>query len=97
MGRAWNADSNFLGLMDGTVVRARAMVRVVESKRWDRDRLLRVAGTPIHMNAAHFDDIEATVDPHKGPAGLRRDDPDVDDIDALKRCVPILTEDLRNT
>ena len=32
LGRAWNADSNFLGLMDGTVVRARAMVRVIEQQ-----------------------------------------------------------------
>ena len=70
------------------------MVRVIESQRWDGARLLRVTGTPIQLNAAYVDDIEATLDPHMGPEGYRRDDPDADDLEALARRVPIITKDL---
>ena len=34
LGRAWNSDQNYVGLLDGTVVRARALHRVIPSLRW---------------------------------------------------------------
>ena len=39
LGRAWNTDANYIGLSDGTVTTASAMVRVPESERWSADRL----------------------------------------------------------
>ena len=68
-----------MGLLDGTVVRARAPVRVVPSQRWDKERLMRVSGTPMVLNTAHADEVENAEDPNRGPAGYRQDDPDVDD------------------
>ena len=71
------------------------MVRVVPSQRRDRDRLMKVAGTPMHLTTAAFDDIENATDPHRGPPGHRVDGPDSDDLEALSRRVPILARDLR--
>ena len=95
LGLSWNTDANFLGLMDGTVVRARAMVRVIPSQRWDVERLRRVTGTPMSLNTAIFDSVEDATDPHRGPAGHRQDDADREDLDVLSRCAPILLRDLR--
>ena len=52
--RSWNTDANVVGLSDGTVVSARAMVRVAESERWNADRLLAITGTPMAVNAVTF-------------------------------------------
>ena len=48
LGRSMNTDYNYVGLSDGTVVCARAMVRVIPSKRWDVKRLMGLRGTPNH-------------------------------------------------
>ena len=42
LGRARGADQNLIGRPDGSVNRARAMVRVAPSKRWNAVRLARV-------------------------------------------------------
>ena len=89
LGRAYNSDQNFVGLSDGTVTTARAMVRVVPSCRRDKDRLLRVSGTPLALNTANFDSIEDTDDPHRGPPGHREDGLE-DEHDELARRVPIV-------
>ena len=94
LGRSFNTESSFIGLIDGAVLMARAMVRVVPSRRWDAERLLKVSVTPIHLSAATCDDIEHAVDPHRGPAGLRQDDSDQEDFEAFSRRVPILHRDL---
>ena len=62
MGRALNGDQNFVAMADGSVVRARAMVRVVPSVRWDVRRLLAVSGTPTDLTTASFDVIEEATD-----------------------------------
>ena len=46
LGRSWNSDQNFVGNWDGAVIRARAMVRVVENKIWQAGRIRRIRGTP---------------------------------------------------
>ena len=56
--RDWSSDQNFIGLADGSVTRARAMVRVVESQRWVAARVLGVAGTPTSLSTTGFDVIE---------------------------------------
>ena len=95
IGRAWGSDQNFIALLDGTVTRARAMVRTVPSIRWDTQRCKNVAGTPHRMNDAAQDLIEESAQPHSGPDGQREDDPDTDDAPehAHKR-MPILIRDL---
>ena len=94
LGRAWNSNQHVVGLSDGTVVRARAMVRIVPSLRWDAQRLLSVSGTPTDLSIATVDSIEETDDPHKGPPGHRDDGPE-DELDQLANRVPILMSDLR--
>ena len=47
IGRAWGSDQNFIALLDGSVTRARAMVRTTPALRWDTQRCKNVAGTPI--------------------------------------------------
>ena len=71
LGRAWDSDSNFIGLSSGQVTTARAMVRTIEASRWQADRARRVCGTP-QDNSLEFNaqaDIEAEPDPHRGPPG----------------------------
>ena len=93
LGRAWNSDQNYVGLLDGTVVRARALVRVLPSLRWDAERITKVSGTPLSMNVLNFDGIESHHDPHRGPPGHRHDGPDAD-TDQTTRRVQILLRDL---
>ena len=56
LSRSWMSDQNYIGLMDGSITTARAMVRVVETSRWDQRRLRRVSGTPIDLHATHAAD-----------------------------------------
>ena len=61
--RSWNSDQNFIGLTDGSVTKARAMVRVPESERWQGGNLLKIPGTPTTMHATNLDLIEEERDP----------------------------------
>ena len=64
LGRSWDSDQNILGLADGSTARARAMVRVVESRRWSRDRIIRIKTVPITETPIHQDTIEDSHAPH---------------------------------
>ena len=59
-------DSNYVALSDGSVVTARAMVRVPASQKWNAERVLSVTGTPLALNTMLFDQIEKAEDPHRG-------------------------------
>ena len=96
VGRSWNSDQNYVALMDGSITRARAMVRVVPSRRWDLPRLQRVSGTLCDLAATcNLGDVEALPDPHRGPVQLPDDGPEVDDHVGVRR-IPILPRGLAN-
>ena len=68
IGRAWGSNQNFIAKKDGTVTRARAMVRVVESKRWQPKRLQNIHITPLHEAPNRDDLIEDSPEPHSNAA-----------------------------
>ena len=73
LGRSMNTDFNYIGLNDGSVVCARAMVRVVPSRRWDVARVLAVRATPMIEKTRSYEGIEEEDNPHEHPeptAGL---------------------------
>ena len=90
LGKMWNTDANYVGLSDGSITTARALVRVPESQRWDGSKLLSITGTPLSMTTVNFDRVEEADDPHRGPPGHRQDGPD---DDAPQRRLPILVRD----
>ena len=47
LGRALSSDQNLIATADGSITRARAMVRVVPSSRWDASRVQSVVATPL--------------------------------------------------
>ena len=67
LGRSLSSDQNFVGIAGGNVVRARAILRLVPSARWDSARLLGVTTTPLTENSRFMDDIETKDAPHEHP------------------------------
>ena len=63
-GRALSSDQNGVGLRNGEVVRARAIVRLLPEKRWDSEILLSISTTPLTENNNWLDKLEARADPH---------------------------------
>ena len=59
-----NADQNYIGLADGSVTQARAMVRLIPNVRWDIDRVERIAGTPTELFTLSLDAVEEAMEPH---------------------------------
>ena len=68
LGRAMHTDANWVGLRDGSVVTARAIVRVVPRNRWSIDRINAIAGVPGAPRAP-FDAVEAEPEPHSFVSG----------------------------
>ena len=66
MGRSWNTDTNYIGLADGSIAAARAMVRVPASQRWDAQKIEAVTMTPLNFKTVNFDRLEEATDPHRG-------------------------------
>ena len=64
LGRAMNADQNDIGLADGSVTQARAMVRLIPGVRWDVARVERIAGTPTALSTQALDTVEEALEPH---------------------------------
>ena len=58
LGRASNCDQNYVGLADGSIVTARAIVRLVPSLRWNFDKLGAIAGVPMDFKTKNYDVIE---------------------------------------
>ena len=67
VGRALESDQNFIALADGTITRARAMVRVIPSLRWDAPRVEAICATPLQERPTSLDTIEAEPNPHDHP------------------------------
>ena len=82
LGRATNSDQNYIGLNDGTVTCARAMVRLVHSIRWNSDRVSAIAGTPMELKTQNLNIIEEDIDPHAHPE--EHDDKDVEKIETRR-------------
>ena len=74
LGRALHCDQNYIGLHDGTVTCARAIVRVVPTSRWDFDRIQRITDVPTDVKTKAIDQIEETLEPH-----ANADDKDVEE------------------
>ena len=49
LGRASNCDQNYIGLADGSIVTARAIVRLVPSLRWSMEKVGAVTGVPMDV------------------------------------------------
>ena len=93
LGRASNCDQNFIGLSDGTIATARAIVRLVPSLRWNIDKLGLITGVPMDHRTKTYDIIEEDEAPHMHPSG---DGPvDVEDPEAASRRLRITSNHLR--
>ena len=86
-----NSDQNHIGISNGSVVQARAMVRLVPSARWDYDRISKIQGIPTMEKVRAADHIEEEIEPHKNL------DDDLADVDeqGLPRRLTITMADLR--
>ena len=82
LGRSMNSDQNFIGLPDGSVTCARAMVRLVPKKRWDMAQLGNLTAMPMDYKTKHLDIIEQGPEPHEHAPG---EDVDVGDGDEHKK------------
>ena len=69
----------WIELPNGDVTRPRSVCRVSEDRRWNKEAIQRLAGTPMHPNPMDDDhddpdSIEATFTPHAGlDSELRQD------------------------
>ena len=70
LGRAANCDQNCVGLVDGSIVTARAIVRLVPSLRWNLEKLGQVTGVPMDYKTKDYDAIEEDAAPHQHPEDL---------------------------
>ena len=46
LGRAMHADESYVALADGTVTRARAIMRLIEAARWSKEKVLAIKARP---------------------------------------------------
>ena len=67
IGRSMSSDQNFIGLANGDVVCARAIVRLVPSVRWNMDLIAKLSVTPFEYKSRNQDVIEEDPDPHNHP------------------------------
>ena len=67
LGRSMSSDQNFVGLNNGDVVCARAIVRLIPEIRWDADRIGAIRITPFEFKTKAQDTIEEDPDPHAHP------------------------------
>ena len=67
LGRASNCDQNYVGLANGSIVAARAIVRLVPSLRWSMDKVGAVSGVPMDFKTKDYDIIEEEASPHTHP------------------------------
>ena len=67
LGRSMSSDQHFVGLANGEVVCARAIVRLVLSLRWDAEKIRAIRITPFDFKTRNQDAIEEDPDPHAHP------------------------------
>ena len=63
LGRPLSSDQNFIGVAGGDVVRARALIRLIPSARWDSERIMGVRTTPLTEHSRFMDTIEEKTSP----------------------------------
>ena len=91
LGRSAYSDQKCIGLEHGSVVRAKAITRVIPQVRWILERLLGVTTTPLNENQSMYDGIETTDAPHD-----HIDEPNTpQDEQSTSRRVPIHLKDLQ--
>ena len=89
MGRSMASDQNFVGLANGDVVCAMAIVRLIPETKWDADRIAAIRTTPFEFKTKAQDIIEEDPDPHAHPEHKHSDaDP------RAPRCLRIHDKDL---
>ena len=93
VGRSLGSDQNHVALSDGSIIRARALVRLVPERRWDSDWLMRVRMTPLTEHTKFLDQIEEQHEPHEHKPEDRPDEHDVPEPPARRR-VRITLSDL---
>ena len=59
-----NSDQNFVGLPDGSIVTARALVRLVPQRRWNKDLVAAITAVPMDHKTRGMD----VVDIEQGPS-----------------------------
>jgi hypothetical protein len=67
LGRSMASDQNFVGISNGDVVCARAIVRLTPETRWDADRIGSIRITPFEFKTKNQDVVEEDPDPHSHP------------------------------
>ena len=92
LGRASNCDQNYIGLANGSIVAARAIVRLVPSLRWSMEKVGAVSGIPMDFKTKDYDSIEEDASPHTHPEDT--EDPEVPD--SLSRRLQITPQLLRD-
>ena len=78
IGRSIHSDQNYLALSDGTVTRARAMVRLLPTHRWDKTLLDVLTATPGDEQSPTLDLIEAEPNPHEHASAEHPEEVDED-------------------
>ena len=71
LGRASNCNQNVVGLANGSIVTARAIVRLVPSLRWSAEKLGVISGVPMDNKTKEFDVIEEEAAPIHNPRQLK--------------------------
>ena len=83
LGRSMSSDQNFIGLPDGSVTGARAMIRLVAKKRWDTEKIGNISAMPMEVKTRNLDIIEQGPDPHAHAS--QEPDQDQDDPNPISR------------
>ena len=64
-GRSLSSGQNLITLSDGSVARARSIVRLVPDARWDPDWIMNTNATPLTESTQMLDSIEGISNPHE--------------------------------
>ena len=91
LGRASNCDQNYVGLANGSILTARAIVRLVPSLRWSMEKVGLIKGVPMDFKTKDFDIIEEDIAPHTHPEVVE----DVEPEEIASRRLRISMEQLR--
>ena len=67
LGRSFASDRNNIGLRGGTITRARGIARPTPERRWQHERIMHLASTPINEHTQILASIEEEPDPHAPP------------------------------
>ena len=102
LGCVHGSNESYVGAFNGDVIKARGLVRVVESARWNSEAVGRIVGTPAKRNPSGNTDYErveeseqpnSNLDDSHDPGLERLEDPQV--LDNVAKRVRITRADLR--